>query len=79
MKITREFLIDIPGIGDLMLSGEEEAEERGKKKMLEQMLEARFGALPAWATKQLAAADTRRLGRWGVQLLTAKTLKDALK
>ncbi|NOT64414.1 MAG: Rpn family recombination-promoting nuclease/putative transposase, partial [Acidobacteria bacterium] len=78
MKITREYLIDIPLIGDLMLSGEEQAETRGEKKgekkeaqkMLTKMLEARYGALPAWAKKQLAAADLRKLEHWSLQLLT---------
>ena len=87
MKITREYLIDIPLIGDLMLSGEEQAEERGEKKgqrkgaikLLSRMLENRFGSLPKWAEKQLTEADLRKLERWSLQLLTAKNLKEALK
>ncbi len=79
MKITREYLIGIPVIGDLMLSGEEQAETRGERKVLTKQLEARFGLLPAWAKKHLSSADVRKLEHWSLQLLTAKSLKEALK
>ena len=85
--ITREDLLEWPGISELLISGEQQAEVRGEKKgerrgeinLLTKQLEARFGALPTWATKQLATADMRKLERWSLQLLAAKSLKEALK
>jgi predicted transposase/invertase (TIGR01784 family) len=91
MTITREDLLKTPLIGELMLSGEEQAKERGAQigtqigerkeaqKMLTKQLEVRFGVLPKWAEKQLAAANLNTLERWSVQLLFAKNLKEALK
>ena len=85
--ITREDLLEWPGISELLISGEQQAEVRGEKKgerrgeinLLTKQLEARFGGLPTWATKHLATADLRKLERWSLQLLTAKSLKEALK
>ncbi len=95
MTITREDLLTTPLIGELMLFGEQQAEARGAKtgerkgeqigeqigqrKLLAKQLEARFGTLPIWAKRRLAVADLPKLERWSLQLLTAQTLKDALK
>ena len=70
--ITREDLLEWPGISELLISGEQQAEVRGEKKgerkgeinLLTKQLEARFGALPTWATKQLATADLRKLEQY---------------
>ena len=95
ITITREDLREWPMISDLMLSAEQEAEARGLKKgertgekkgqrkealrLLSKQLEQRFGALPEWAETQLAIASLPMLERWSLQLLTAKSLKAALK
>lgn len=87
MSLTREDLLALPLTADVMRATEAQAEARGEKngikkgelKLLTNQLEARFGPLPVWASKQLAAASSRKLERWSLQLLTAKTLKATLK
>ena len=87
MSLTREDLLALPLTADVMRVCEKQAEARGEKKgvkkgqlrLLTKQLEARFGALPDWAAKQLAAASLRKLERWSLQVLTAKSLKAALK
>jgi len=78
-------------ISELVLFGEQQAEERGEKKgerkgkreearkLLSKQLELRFGALPNWAKQEIAAADLRTLERWSLRLLKAGSLREVLK
>ncbi len=59
--------------------GEQIGEQIGQRKLLAKQLAARFGALPVWAKRRLTVADLPKLERWSLQLLTARTLKDALR
>jgi predicted transposase/invertase (TIGR01784 family) len=95
ITITREDLMEWPMISEVLRSGEQEAEARGEKKgerkgerkgqrkealkLLSKQLTQRFGALPDWAEIKLAEATLPTLERWSLQLLTAKSLKEALK
>jgi len=95
MPLTREDLLELPLISELVLFGEQEAEARGQKKgerqgekrgkreearkLLSIMLEHRFGVLPGWAKDKIAAADLRTLEQWSVRLLKAQTLEEAVK
>lgn len=91
MPLTREDLLELPMISELVLFGEQQAEERGEKKgekkgkreearrLLSKQLEYRFGELPDWAKQEIASADLRTLERWSLRLLKAKTLADILK
>lgn len=78
----------------IFLDGEKAGEERGLKRgrergikegikegaagLLRQMLEARFGKLPAWAVERLQTATPATLERWGARLLTARKLEDVI-
>lgn len=87
MPMTREDLLELPMISDLILGGEEIAEKRGaqtgmKQKaesLLSRLLKQRFGALPAWAQKKIAAADVKTLDKWVLSVLDAKNLEDVLE
>lgn len=46
----------------------------GRRALLREQLVVRFGPLPSARRRQLAAADAETLQRWGIQLLTARTL-----
>ncbi|MBI3653391.1 MAG: DUF4351 domain-containing protein [Acidobacteria bacterium] len=63
--------------------GEKRGEARGEKKgeaaFLRRLLERRFGELPDWAVKKIATANTTKLEKWSLQILDAKTLKEALR
>jgi hypothetical protein len=61
--------------------GRAEAREEGRRdlaRMLTIQLEQRFGALPAYAARAVAAADVRALRRMVKRVLTAETLDKAL-
>ena len=99
MPMTREDLLEYPLFSELILEGEEIAEERGEKRgekrgkklgeevgkkkeaaaLLTKQLSHRFGKLPAWAKEKIAAADVRTLERWGLRMLEAESLEEALK
>ncbi len=57
----------------------EKGEARGERQMLSRQLTTRFGPLPAWASEQIAAAETEPLETWSVQLLTANSLEESLR
>ncbi|MGH9839656.1 MAG: hypothetical protein ACREEM_12820 [Blastocatellia bacterium] len=66
--------------------GEERGLKRGRERgikegaagLLRQMLEHRFGRLPAWAIERLQDATPTTLERWGARLLTARKLEDVI-
>jgi hypothetical protein len=64
---------------------EQRAEERkeglktGERKILQRLLCARFGELPAAAVARIEAADVVELERWGERVLGAQTLADVFE
>jgi len=62
--------------------GEQRAEQKGRHEgeaaLLRRQLERRFGVLPDWARDRIAAADTAALEDWGLRVLDAGSLDDAL-
>ncbi len=50
--------------------------ERGSKALLERLLRAKFGAIPATIQARLDAAQGSDLERWGERILTASTLDE---
>jgi predicted transposase YdaD len=59
--------------------GEQKGELKGESTLLRRQLERKFGALPAWAEEKIGVADVESLERWGLQLLEAGSLEEALK
>lgn len=57
---------------------QEEVEEREDERLLRRQLEHKFGKLPRWASKQLAAADAATLEEWGLRLFDAQKLEEVL-
>ena len=58
--------------------GKLEGKLEGKSSLLERLLTRRFGALPAWAREQLAAATDQQLDLWAERVLDADTIQDVL-
>lgn len=56
--------------------GLEDGREQGQRALLTQMLETRFGPLPAPEAERLRAADTEALLRWSKRILTARSLDE---
>jgi flagellar biosynthesis/type III secretory pathway protein FliH len=48
----------------------------GQRRLLEDLLRARFGELPAAATQRLDVADANELQAFGLRVLSATTLDD---
>ncbi len=42
------------------------------------LLQQRFGALPAWASQKIAAAELATLEQWSLRILGAATLDSVL-
>lgn len=59
--------------------GREEGERVGMLDMLRNVLEARFGALPAWATDRLARASSQQLRAWARGAAQADSLERLLQ
>ena len=57
---------------------EERGELRGQQRLLRQLLEDRFGELPAWAEKKLEAANTAAMEEWTLRVLEAERLEDVI-
>lgn len=53
-------------------------EERGMKRLVRELLQARFGPLSAEAVMLLGAADDATLQRWGLRILTATRIGEVL-
>jgi predicted transposase YdaD len=58
--------------------GRREGERRGRAKMLLQLMEARFGDIPADVVTRIEAAGEAVLDRWAVRVLTATTPEEVL-
>jgi hypothetical protein len=59
--------------------GRREGRHEGEAALLVRQLERRFGALPDWAKDRIAAGDTGALEEWGLRVLDATSLEDALR
>ena len=64
---------------EVFQDGEQKGINKGEAALLRRQLERRFGPLPEWALQKIEAADTAALETWGIQLLDADRLEDALK
>ncbi|HIJ84595.1 MAG: hypothetical protein HW380_457 [Magnetococcales bacterium] len=56
--------------------GEKEGEKKGGAKMLTRLLQRRFGDLPDWAEKKIAAAEPPALEEWAFRFVDAKSLDE---
>lgn len=56
--------------------GREEGRREGKLEFLHDQIQDRFGVLPEWAEKRLAALSAAEIHRTAIRWLTAETLAD---
>jgi predicted transposase YdaD len=59
--------------------GRQEEIQQWEVSLRRRRLEQRFGPLPDWAVQKLEAANQATLEQWGVQLLEAQSLEEALR
>ena len=69
----------VEGRAEGLAQGQLQGRLEGLRTMLRGQLEAGFGPLPDWAMQCIDSADETMLTRWGQQLLSAKSLEDALR
>jgi len=67
------------GLEEGKQQGLEEGELSGELKVLRRLIEKRFGPLPDWAEKRLAARSASELEELSVRVLDAETLEELLK
>jgi hypothetical protein len=67
------------GLKEGKQQGLEEGELSGELKVLRRQIEKRFGPLPDWAEKRLAARSASELEELSVRVLDAETLEELLK
>lgn len=60
------------------VTGWQKGRQEGERQMLTRQLTARFGPLPAWASKKIGAAGIESLEAWSLRLLTAASLEESL-
>ena len=65
-------------VREIYQRGTAEGKAEGERSMLIRLLERRFGPLPADAFDKIGAADLEAIERWGLQLLDAASLEEAL-
>lgn len=58
--------------------GKAEGKAEGRRELLVELLEARFGRLPATQRRRVTAATDAQLRRWSARLLSAERLVDVL-
>jgi hypothetical protein len=70
-------------LGPAYRKGREEGRQKGRQDgeiaILRRLIEARFGRLPAWAGKSLAAKSTAELEELSVRVLSASSIRELLK
>lgn len=59
--------------------GEQKGRQEGELKVLRRLIEKRFGELPEWAEKRLAAKSTAELEELSLHLLDAPSIEDLLQ
>ena len=67
------------GLAKGRVEGRAEGMVLGERQMLLNMLQQRFGTVPASYQKRLKQADSDMLLEWGRRLLSAPSLKDVFK
>ena len=78
MAITIDIL-ENPFLKEVFEEGEQKGIEKGESVLLKRQLEQRFGPLPEWAVGKLENGDREAFERWGLQILEAASLEEALK
>ena len=82
MAITID-IMENPFLKEVFEEGEQKGIEKGIEKgesaLLKRLLEKRFGPLPEWAVSKLENGDREAFERWGLQILEAASLEEALK
>jgi hypothetical protein len=58
--------------------GRQEGRQEGEAAMLLRQLARRFGPLPNWATERVGTADIASLEAWGLRILDAGSLEEAI-
>ena len=58
--------------------GIEEGMQKGQTKLLQTMLEARFGPLPDWALVRLKESSSAEVERWCLRILSQPSLQEVL-
>jgi hypothetical protein len=66
------------GTAEGIAQGKAEGKAEGERALLIRQLERRFGVLPADAITRISQADLAMIEQWGLQLLDATTLDEAL-
>lgn len=66
------------GIEHGIQQGMQQGLVQGEAIMLHRLLESRFGPLPDWARERIATADTETLETWGLRILQAQSIDEAL-
>ena len=66
------------GIEQGIEQGIERGITRGEAKLIERLLQQRFGDLPAWARQRLSLASESELTAWADVVLTADSLESIL-
>ena len=56
-----------------------EGVKQGEAKLLQKMLNKRFGDLPEWAAEKINIASSQQIEAWADQIFTAKSLEELLK
>jgi len=64
------------GIAEGLERGMEKGMEAEARQFLRQLVEKRFGALPAWAEKRLAEVSREEAEELGLKFVDAKTLEE---
>jgi len=59
--------------------GIKQGEVIGEAKLLQKMLNKRFGVLPEWAAEMINNASSQQIEAWADQIFTAKSLEELLK
>ena len=66
------------GIARGIAEGKAKGHAEGRAGLLRQVLEAKFGALPAWAQDRLLKGSTRDFDRWAKKVIAADNLEAAI-
>jgi len=57
---------------------EKRGELKGQARLLRFQLKSKFGPVPDWVDERLAQASAADVERWGVKILTARSIESAL-
>ena len=76
-KWTQEWMAEGEAKG--MAKGEVKGEAKGMARTLKNLVQRRFGDLPAWAVERVDRADVETLERWSYLVLEARVLDDVFQ